>query len=184
MMMVLKNKKSILDIIIIVAARIRFKALLLKSIFRFMGINAYKNLIAKVIVRNEQLASDEVTIMPLTSTTTAMTTSEQSRVDSELVQSIFKLLKTTAEQSEDLFKKLFTTVDENTDELQVNQFILVSYNASTRSFELFFEVCLRYFLDRVCQHCPHFCRTIRVFRVFRLVYKRQEEARGGKTIKD
>ena len=97
--MVLKNKKSILDIIIIVAARICFKALLLKSIFRFMGISAYKNLIAKVIVRNEQLVSDEVPIMPQTSTTAAMTTSEQTRVDSELVRSIFKLLKTTADQS-------------------------------------------------------------------------------------
>jgi|SRR6056300_184397 hypothetical protein len=139
MMMVLKNKKSILDIIIIVAARICFKALLLKSIFRFMGISAYKNLIAKVIARNEQLVSDEVPIMPQTSTTAAMTTSEQTRVDSELVRSIFKLLKTTADQSEDLFKKLFTTMDENTDELQVNQFILVSYNTSTRSFELFLK---------------------------------------------
>ena len=137
-MMVLKNKKSILDIII-VAARICFKALLLKSIFRFMGISAYKNLIAKVIARNEQLVSDEVPIMPQTSTTAAMTTSEQTRVDSELVRSIFKLLKTTADQSEDLFKKLFTTMDENTDELQVNQFILVSYNTSTRSFELFLK---------------------------------------------
>ena len=104
-----------------------------------MGISAYKNLIAKVIARNEQLVSDEVPIMPQTSTTAAMTTSEQTRVDSELVRSIFKLLKTTADQSEDLFKKLFTTMDENTDELQVNQFILVSYNTSTRSFELFLK---------------------------------------------
>ena len=137
--MVLKNKKSILDIIIIVAARICFKALLLKSIFRFMGISAYKNLIAKVIGRNEQLVSDKVPIMPETSTTAAMPTSEYTRVDSELVRNIFKLLRTTADQSEDLFKKLFTTMDENTDELQVNQFILVSYNTSTRSFELFLK---------------------------------------------
>lgn len=55
-----------------------------------------------------------------------MTTSKQIQADSELVKNIFKLARSALDHSEDLIKKLFTTVNENTEELQLTQFIIVS----------------------------------------------------------